>query len=278
MDFTITTLIENNVDKEPLLAEHGLSLHITNGDKSILFDTGRTGNFIKNAAVMKIDLNTIDYLILSHGHHDHAGGVKAYLEQFQKPKELYVGRTFFDARYIADNGCYRYIGCPFDEVYLKEKDVTSFTVVNPIQPLFDSVSIVTGFTPTNTFEPLPESLVRYRNGEYIPDRFEDEISLVIERKEGLVLICGCSHIGIVNICTDVMKKFNRNISVFIGGTHLMNADDNRICQTIDFFRKHNIEMVGACHCNGEHAGELFQMELPHFYANRTGTVTTIACE
>lgn len=48
--------------------------------KKILFDTGQSGNFIKNAENLKINLDDLDYVILSHGHYDHTEGLKKLIQ------------------------------------------------------------------------------------------------------------------------------------------------------------------------------------------------------
>ena len=74
-DIQITTLVENVVYVKGLQGEHGLSLLVEVGDRKVLFDTGASDLFIRNARLMGIDLREVDYLVLSHGHRDHTGGL-----------------------------------------------------------------------------------------------------------------------------------------------------------------------------------------------------------
>ena len=74
MGYKITTLVENCVYGRKLQAEHGLSLYIETSGHRLLFDTGASDLFIRNARLLHIDLQKVDYLILSHGHSDHTGG------------------------------------------------------------------------------------------------------------------------------------------------------------------------------------------------------------
>ena len=71
MGYKITTLVENCVYGRKLQAEHGLSLYIETSGHRLLFDTGASDLFIRNARLLHIDLQKVDYLILSHGHSDH---------------------------------------------------------------------------------------------------------------------------------------------------------------------------------------------------------------
>ena len=78
-DIQITTLVENVVYGKGLQGEHGLSLLVEVRDRKVLFDTGASDLFIRNARLMGIDLCEVDYLVLSHGHRDHTGGLHLFL-------------------------------------------------------------------------------------------------------------------------------------------------------------------------------------------------------
>ena len=80
MGYKITTLVENCVYGRKLQAEHGLSLYIETQEHRLLFDTGASDLFIRNARLLHIDLQKVDYLILSHGLSDHTGGLRYFLE------------------------------------------------------------------------------------------------------------------------------------------------------------------------------------------------------
>ena len=75
MSIKITTLVENSVYGKGLQGEHGLSLLVDTGEHRLLFDTGASDLFIRNARILGIDLKEVDFLVLSHGHRDHTGGL-----------------------------------------------------------------------------------------------------------------------------------------------------------------------------------------------------------
>ena len=111
MKLNITTLIENNPDPNySLRYEHGLSLLLEIEDTRILFDTGQSGDFIANACKLKKNLEKLDYVILSHGHYDHTGGVKRFLKEMNNRPHFIVGEEFFRYKYkkIGDQ-IYKYI-------------------------------------------------------------------------------------------------------------------------------------------------------------------------
>ena len=84
MHYKITTLVENAVYRRNLQAEHGLSLLIENNGYKILFDTGQSDLFIRNATLSDIEIAEVDFLILSHGHSDHTGGLRHFLSVNKK--------------------------------------------------------------------------------------------------------------------------------------------------------------------------------------------------
>ncbi len=101
----VTALTENTTEIG-LRTEHGLSLYIETDDKKILFDSGQTELFAENAGHLGIDLSSVDMMILSHGHYDHGGGLKKFIE-INKKAPIYMSRYAFEPHY---NGTEKYIG------------------------------------------------------------------------------------------------------------------------------------------------------------------------
>ena len=77
----ITILVDNETTKSNLETEHGFSVLLESNEGIILFDTGQSDMIIRNAKALDIDLSKIDYIILSHGHYDHTGGLEAVLKE-----------------------------------------------------------------------------------------------------------------------------------------------------------------------------------------------------
>ena len=81
----VTTLIENSNESHPELDnEFGISMGVETEDGNILFDTAKTGKFLENAKKFNIDMSKTDYMILSHAHYDHCGGVKAFMKMLSQ--------------------------------------------------------------------------------------------------------------------------------------------------------------------------------------------------
>ena len=96
----LTVLVENTtlIDKY-LLGEPGLSFLLEAGGKKILFDTGYSDVFIKNAKLLGIPLEDLDYIVISHGHNDHVGGLKPLLNlSFKKSVKLIAHSAAFEPK------------------------------------------------------------------------------------------------------------------------------------------------------------------------------------
>lgn len=274
MSVKITTLIENNPDqKQEFLAEHGLALYIEVDGLRILFDTGQSGNFLENAIRMNIDLNKLDYIIISHGHYDHANGLIELLAKITTKPTLIVGSEFFRKKYkLLDDGKYRYNGINFDESFISTK-VPVIKVHGECYRLSENVTIYHHFDRTNDFEVL-NSKFYYQDGDQkVSDDFADEIALAVNSPEGLVAIVGCSHGGVVNILKTVAAKNRVPLYGVIGGTHLVEADARRINRTIAVFKEMNLKMVAVSHCTGEQGLKAVQDQMPEqFVFNNTANV------
>ena len=75
----VKVLSENTTSSEKFESEHGLSLYIETGTHKVLFDTGSSDLFAKNAEKMGVDIASVDLAVISHGHYDHGGGLKTFL-------------------------------------------------------------------------------------------------------------------------------------------------------------------------------------------------------
>ena len=78
------TVLTENTSRYGLPAEHGLSLYIEANGRKMLFDMGQTGLFAENAQALGIDLSLVEFAVISHGHYDHGGGLKRFLEMNSK--------------------------------------------------------------------------------------------------------------------------------------------------------------------------------------------------
>lgn len=280
----ITTLIENTQDeKELLINEHGLSIFIESSFGNILYDTGKTGDFIENAKKLNIDLSTIDTLILSHAHYDHCGGVKRLLETYNINPRLIVSEDFFkksDKYHYSDGNLnadfakeagYTYVGIEFDEEYIKSKNVKIEYLKDSMMKVNDEVFVFSKFKKYHDFEKENKNMqIKISDDEYVVDPFSDEISIGLKTKDGLVILLGCAHPGFLNITDSIREVSGEKIAGIIGGTHLIEADEERINKSVDYLNSLGVKILGLSHCTGEKVAKIFDEKCSGTFLNRTG--------
>ncbi|NBK99732.1 MAG: MBL fold metallo-hydrolase [Erysipelotrichia bacterium] len=268
----ITTLIENGIGcHKELDCEHGLSLLIEVQGKRILFDTGQTEAAIDNAKKLNVNLKDIDYLILSHGHYDHTGGVKRLVKEFDcQINSVLVGKGFFCEKYKTAGEELVFIGNSFTKELFSENNMPILEVDEP-KEIESGVWLFRGFEQKCKFEAMNVKFLLKDNDNFIQDYFTDEVSLAIDTSKGLVVIVGCSHPGIVNILTTIKKALDKPIYAVIGGSHLVDADEKRIEQTIVELDNLNIKKFYLSHCTGELATNILKEKYGEDYiSNHTG--------
>lgn len=254
----ITALMEDKPSKnEVFLAEHGLSYYIQYNGLSLLFDCGQSEKFLHNASHCGVDLSRLDAVILSHSHYDHAGGFPALADKGLGNATLYTGTHFFDAKYALKEGRYADLSCGFDLGFLAEKKIIH-RQIHGTQQIYPGVWLISGFPRVHPFETIPERFLLKTEAGFTPDNFRDEVCIALEAEEGLSVLVGCSHPGILNILTHVQKELNRPIRAVFGGTHLVEADSVRIDATISLLGKLGVKILGLSHCTGQAAEDAIQ--------------------
>lgn len=284
----ITTLIENTQDENKNLKyEHGLSMFIEMNDCNILFDTGKSGDFIENAEKLNVDIKNTDVLVLSHAHYDHCGGVKRLLETYDIKPKLIISEHFFeksnkyhysDGKLKSDfsNGVgYKYIGIDFDGQYIKSKNLPVNLVKDDLLKINDEAFVFSNFNRYYSFEKINENMKIKIDDKYEIDNFEDEIALCLKTQKGLIVILGCAHPGFLNMINTISERTGEKVIGIIGGTHLIEADNERIEKSIKYLNSLNISILGLSHCTGEKAVKMINEECKGSFINRTGTILNL---
>lgn len=252
----VSVLMEDTSRDSRFLCEHGLSLYLETEEHKILFDTGKSGLFLENAAWMGIDLSKVELGVLSHGHYDHGGGLAAFFSQNRTaPVYLHTGaeQGHFSRR---KTGKVEPIG-----ISLPEGEEGRFVFVSGDRALGPGLLL---FDSAGREFPLPESnqVLLVREGEaYCCDPFVHEQSLLVQEGESWVLIAGCAHRGIVNILRRGQELTGGNIRAVIGGFHLSNPSAGTSVPEEEIFsvgqqlaRYPKVRYLTG-HCTGEEAYE-----------------------
>lgn len=250
MSVRLTTLSENTALKKDMVAEWGLSILIETDRRKILFDTGAGVAAERNADTLGIDLSAIDLMVLSHGHGDHTGGLRRILKK-TKSKDIVCHPDIWDAKYaMRRNNKFAYIGVPFAREELEHLGAQFTYAVDPTE-LYPGIH-TTGEVPMVTaYEKIEPNLFVEKKSTLAPDPLKDDLSLIIRTDQGLVIILGCSHRGVVNIIGQARNVTGEDrVHTVIGGTHLMMASDSRIRKTIRDLKKFDIKKIGVSHCTG----------------------------
>jgi 7,8-dihydropterin-6-yl-methyl-4-(beta-D-ribofuranosyl)aminobenzene 5'-phosphate synthase len=232
---TISVLVDNTPGVITR-AEFGLSYFIEHNGRHILFDTAQTDLFIANAKAMGIDVQKADFIVLSHGHYDHGDGLKnlqggnlichpgCFVKRFGKNSRNYIGLNQSRA-----------------EVAIRFNLVTS---AKPYE-LFDGAYFLGEIPRQTSFESQVTSF-SFEDGS--PDFVMDDSALALKTDNGIIVVTGCGHSGIVNTLEHAKKVTGDNrILGIIGGFHLKH-NNLQTQETIAYLKKNNVKHVMPSHC------------------------------
>jgi 7,8-dihydropterin-6-yl-methyl-4-(beta-D-ribofuranosyl)aminobenzene 5'-phosphate synthase len=257
--FLATILVDDHSDHPALRSEHGFSVWIEADGYCILFDTGQSDLFIRNAEILGIDLHSADLLILSHGHYDHTGGIPE-LVKYNSSLFAYCHPDVFIPRYCRQmDGIMKPVGINKEsENALNRINNCIFHVIGP---LYLSANIgITGPIPRRVafedtggpffVDPLAKN----------PDSIEDDMAMWVSTDDGLVIVTGCCHSGLINTINHIRSlKNNMPVYAIIGGLHLSQACSGRIESTCDYLQSIGVQRIIPCHCTGKNAIETLEM-------------------
>ncbi len=258
----ILCLVDNTARlSSALWGEHGVSFWIEREETAVLFDTGMSGTvLLHNADTLGIPLQDVSALVLSHAHYDHTGGLHAFLSRHPSGP-IYANETFFRPRYSLKQGIYRSIGLP-EQVERQLRNMPVYLSTSPQE-------VIPGVWTTGIIRPRKEPEGRSRThfvregNAWVPDPYEDDLSLVIEAEAGLIVICGCCHAGLLNTLAHVQRVFARPIIAVLGGTHLVAADAAHlahVAHVLEVEYPHAHLVLG--HCTGWRATVYLAQALP----------------
>ena len=262
----IIALVENETRCE-LKAKHGLSLNIETIHHKILFDLGPDNTLFENAQKKGVDLTQVDTVIISHGHFDHGGALKQFL-QVNTSAKIYVQSKAFQPHY--SKFLFFKVNIGIDD---KLKNHPQVILVDKDHIIDDELSLFTVSITDKCYSDANDSL--YENGR--KDDFSHEQNLVIKEKQTAV-ITGCGHAGIVNIM-DKAKMYHPQLC--IGGYHLFNplkkksAPDTLLNEIIKELKRYPETKFYTCHCTGEIAFQYLSQKMENMCYLTCGEVIEV---
>ena len=205
-----TVLSDNRRCDDSLETEHGLSILLETKKHRILLDTGASDIFIRNATKMNIDLGMVDYVFISHGHSDHAGGLKHLMKKINNAQVI-VSPHAINGKFFSKRGNLHSITAEWPKI-----DDNRLVLINQTCAIAEDIHVIAHIPQKH---PMPKGnqnlYVQNTVGNYIHDDFRHELALYVD---GL-LFTGCAHSGLENI----LAACPWPVHTVVGGFHLLDS-------------------------------------------------------
>ena len=250
---------ESPFERQPAIAEHGFSalIRVKRGDSTntVLFDTGVSKNgLLHNLDALEINTSDLQAIILSHGHADHSRGLAGLVDRLgsrSMPLVLHPD-AYLDRKIVLPNGLELQLPAPkkadFQREYIEVIEETG-----PSMLVEDGILVSGEVARRTEFEAgFPIHYVN-RNGEWGPDPLimDDQCAIMNVRGQGLVIITGCGHAGIINITRNAQALTGiQSVCAVIGGFHLTGGlFEPIIPATVAAMKEIDPRYIVPGHCN-----------------------------
>lgn len=256
----IVSIMENTAADENLFTEDGFSLFVEYNGKNILIDTGLSGKAVDNARRMRLPINDISTVFLTHNHNAHTGGIDAVMKL--NPDARIFMRAGAKTEVFKKNGLFKQPVGAGRSFFKKYAD--NLILFNSFSEICEGFYLAScesfegkHINPDRTYFTLDEDSKRQ-----VPFDFSDESFAVIfpkkRKADGLILIGGCFHCGAANMLDTVQERWHGiPILAVIGGFHLsaanpkaLNVPNEFAVSTARALKSSGAEKVYACHCTG----------------------------
>jgi len=222
-----TVLSDNRSCDTTFETEHGLSILLETEKHRILLDTGASDVFIRNAKQMGIDLSTVDYVFISHGHSDHAGGLK-HLMNINDNAKVIVSPDAMSGRFYSKRGNLHSITAEWPKI-----GDGRLVLIDQTCAIAEDIHVIAHIPQTY---PMPKGnvnlYVQNTNDDLIHDDFRHELALYVD---GL-LFTGCAHSGLENI----LAACPWPVHTVVGGFHLL--DDYELTEQREPSSSHALDL------------------------------------
>ena len=246
------TLMEDTACSSAFVCEHGLSFYIEANGRRLLFDMGQTDRYLQNARTLGVRPEAVDAAFVSHGHYDHGGGLAAFLE-INRRAPVYLHRQAFEPHFSHKADGVRAIGL---DPALQEDERLILT--DGVTVLDENMTLFSDVPGQECCPGGNRTLYEQEDGQYVPDRFLHEQSLILREQDKVYLLTGCAHRGVVNICARAKEIIGRDPDVVIGGMHLFSpstgkSEPDEAIHAVAARLKQTGSRYYTCHCTGQHA-------------------------
>ena len=275
-----TVLTENSVfGNIGAVAEHGWSVWIETDEGAYLFDTGQGGAFLNNARLFGVPLSDAQAILISHHHADHTGGLLTAVETIRRESgretaPVYAHPDLFKESFAQREDNLFYIGLPHSRAAL-ETAGADLRLDSGWREITARLSM-TGEVPRRTEFETGDPDMRHRDatGLVVFDPVRDDQTVIVDTPDGLFVILGCSHAGIINILTYIVEQTGKQrFHTIMGGTHLGPSSDIQIDRTIEALHDFDIGRIGVSHCTGPQVSARLAREFgERFFFCNVGTV------
>ena len=205
-------LSDNRSCDSRLSTEHGLSILLETEQHKILLDTGASDVFIRNAEQLGIDLSDVDYVFISHGHSDHSGGLRYFLEH-NRQAQIIVSPDAMIGKFLSKRGNLHSITAEWPEI---END--KLILIDQTCEIVEGLHAIAHIPQIH---PIPKGnqnlYIQNSDRDYIHDDFRHELALYVDG----MLFTGCAHSGLENILTSCPWLVN----TVVGGFHLLDGQE-----------------------------------------------------
>lgn len=239
----IITLVENTTNKN-LKAIHGLSFYVETNKHKLLFDLGPDKTIFNNAKKLNIDLKEVDTVVVSHGHYDHGGALKEFLNINNKAK-IYIQRKAYEPHFSKVMGLMVNIG--IDKNTMNNKNIV---LLDGDFKIDDELELFISKKKDRIDSNANKSLYK----EDGLDDFVHEQNLLIKENKD-VLLMGCAHSGVIAI----LESMNIKPTYCIGGFHVYSPSakktvpQEQLDMLVEELNNYKDVKFYTCHCTGKQA-------------------------
>ena len=245
----LTCVVDNTVKGMGLWGEHGLAMLLERGDQRLLYDTAATETvLLHNLARLNIDVASLSMVALSHGHYDHTGGLTALLRE-RPDLPVYAYPAVAERRYRERDGRHELSG-PEPGVYALQGGMGETHYSADATEIMPGVWTVGRIRDREYPEGRGKGHAVQRDGRWMDDPYDDDLSLLVYGEKGPALLCGCCHAGLLNTLAQVHQDFDLWPVTIVGGTHLMVASAAQLDEVTALLAGMGAPRFYLSHCTG----------------------------